>query len=206
MGRRAKLVAQFARSLGANLRVKDRPSIAIIINHVHSVIGGRGHTTAGGESLKFLSASRVMIWSQEKFLQEEDSGDFPIGFLVSGKLEKLRFGGPGREFQYYIVPGYGVHAGASAMFDCFNLGLAKRDTTIKIDGKSLGYLKKDFLNYAYDGKHRKFEPFHELLQKYEDENRLKFELTPQEEVVEDLGNGMGEKKPRRKKISDDSES
>lgn len=182
MGRRAKLVAQVARAFGANLRVKERPSLAIVINHVHSIIGGRGHTTAGGESLKYLSASRIMIWSQEKFVNEEDTGDYPIGFLVSGKLEKLRFGGPGREFQYYIVPGYGVHAGASAMFDCFNLGLAERGTQVKVDGKSLGYLKKDLLNYAYDGKHRKFEPFHEKLLKYEEDNRLKFEVTEDEPV------------------------
>lgn len=196
MGRRAKLVAQVARAFNANLRVKERPSVAIVINHVHSIIGGRGHVTAGGEALKYLAASRVMIWPSERFTEGADSEEFPIGFLVSGKLEKLRYGGPGREFQYYIVPGYGVHAGATAMFDCFNLGLAERGTTVKLDGKSMGYLKKDLLSYAYEGKDRKFDPFVEALKAHEDSMRLKLmneegAFTTEEEI-EDKGNGYAE--------------
>lgn len=191
MGRRAKLVAQVARAFNANLRVKERPSLAIVINHVHSIIGGRGHVTAGGESLKYLAASRVMIWPSERFTQGDDGSEFPIGFLVSGKLEKLRYGGPGREFQYYIVPGYGVHVGATAMFDCFNLGIAKRDTTVKLDGKSMGYLKKDFLDYAHEGKDRKFDPFIEALKIHEDSMRLKL-MDEVEHEVEDKGNGYDE--------------
>jgi hypothetical protein len=105
-----------------------------------------------------------MIWPQETFT---DDNDVPIGFLVSGKLEKLRYGAKGREFTYYIVPGYGVHVGASAMFDCFTLGLAERGTTVKIGKKSLGYIKKEFLEYAATGKSRKFNPFLELLREYE---------------------------------------
>lgn len=202
MGKRAKLVSQFSRSVNSHLMTKDSPSLCIVINHVHSIIGGRGHVTAGGENLKYLAASRVMIWNNETITAEEDAGsEFPIGFLVSGKLEKLRYGGRGREFSYYIVPGYGVHEGASAMFDCFNLGLAERGATVKIDGKSLGYLKKDLLSYAYEGKQRKFDPFKEELQKYEDSMRLKLV----EEEVTDAGNGLGEvaEKPKRKKIKNE---
>jgi hypothetical protein len=196
MGRRAKLVAQVSRAMNAYLRVKTEPAIGIVINHVHSVIGGRGHVTAGGEALKYLAASRVMIWPTERFTETNEHGEEPIGFLVSGKLEKLRYGGPGREFQYYIVPGYGVHEGASAMFDCFSLGLAKRDTTVKLDGKSMGYLKKDLLLYAHEGKQRKFEPFVEALKAHENSMRLRLI----EEIVEDKGNGYAEvtEKPKRK--------
>jgi recombination protein RecA len=196
MGKRAKLVGQVARSVVDILRVKSRPSLSIVINHVLPVLGGRGHTTAGGEALKFLATMRIMIWSRETFTFSEDDPR-PIGFLVDGKVEKLRFGGKGRSFQYYIVPGYGVHTGASAMFDCFELGLAERGATVKLDGKSLGYLKKDLLSYAEEGKHRKFEPFREAIQQYEETIRLQ-EVVQEEEVV-DLGNGHGEKKRKRSK-------
>jgi RecA/RadA recombinase len=200
MGRRAKLVAQVSRAMNAYLRVKTEPAIGIVINHVHSVIGGRGHVTAGGEALKYLAASRVMIWPTERFTETNEHGEEePIGFLVSGKLEKLRYGGPGREFQYYIVPGYGVHEGASAMFDCFSLGLAKRDTTVKLDGKSMGYLKKDLLLYAHEGKQRKFEPFVEALKEHENSMRLKLI----EETVEDKGNGYAEKPKRKTRTQED---
>lgn len=164
MGKRAKLVAQVSRSLVNTLRNKERPSVAFVINHVHSIIGGHGHTTAGGDTLKFLAAIRIMLWTKEIFADEDEK---PIGFLVSGKVEKLRYGAKNRIFSYYIVPEYGVHVGASAMFDCFDFGLAERGTTVKIGKKSLGYIKKEFLEYAAEGKQRKFEPFLEELQKHE---------------------------------------
>jgi RecA/RadA recombinase len=174
MGKRAKLIAQMSRSLVNSLRNKDRPSIAIIVNHVHSIMGGRGHTTAGGETLRYATAMRMMLWPVETLTVSEDDVS-ALGFLVGGKVEKLRYGGRGRNFQFYIVPDYGVHVGATAMFDCFELGIAERSTTVKLDGKSLGYLKKDLLNYASDGKQRKFDPFVDALSAYEKTLMMKLE-------------------------------
>jgi energy-coupling factor transporter ATP-binding protein EcfA2 len=174
MGKRAKLVGQVARALAGVVRNTEHPKVAFVINHVHQIIGGRGHVTAGGVVLTFMSAVRIMIWGKEQFMVNEDTKkERPIGFLVEGKTEKLRFGGRGRTFSYYIVPGIGVHPGASAMFDCFNYGLAERGTTVKMDGKSMGYIKKEFLDYAESGKVRKFDPFIESLQKYQ-ETELKW--------------------------------
>ena len=167
MGKRAKLVAQVSRALANTVRNAEHSSNAYVINHVHSIIGGRGHTTAGGETLKYMSGVRIMIWSGETFWNDSTNPEYPIGFLAKGKTEKMRFGAKGKEFTYYIVPGEGVHVGASALFDCINLGLVERGTTLKLNGKSLGYLKKDFLDYAYQGKVRKFDVFIEELQKYE---------------------------------------
>jgi RecA/RadA recombinase len=165
VGKRAKLVAQVSRATSQALRLKKEEGCAFVINHTHQIIGGRGHTTAGGETLKYMAAVRIMIWTGE-VIQNTDETDV-LGFQVSGQVEKLRFGGRGKHFSYYIVPGLGVHPGASAMFDCFDLGLADRGSTVKINGKSLGYLKKDLLEYAMTGKNRKFEPFQELLAEYE---------------------------------------
>jgi len=92
MGKRAKLVAQVSRSLTNSVRNKAEPSVAIVINHVHGIMGGRGHTTAGGETLKYLSAIRIMIWPAETFPVSENDTK-PLGFYVNGKIEKLRYGG-----------------------------------------------------------------------------------------------------------------
>lgn len=167
MGKRAKLVGDVALTLRTAMISKETPSIAIAINHVHQVIGGRGHITPGGERLKYLSGVRLMLWSGEVFYQDDNDPTSPaLGFLVKGQVEKLRFGGRGRKFQFYIVPGFGVHTGVSAMFDAFDQGLAERGARVKLDGKSLGYLKKDLLEYAAEGKRRKFYPFEEVMSRY----------------------------------------
>lgn len=182
MGKRAKLVAQMSRALSNALRVKREDAIAFVINHQHSIIGGRGHTTAGGETLKYMATVRMMIWTEEIL---KDDNDNIYGFLAAGNIEKLRYGGRGRSFNYYTVPGLGVHPEASAMFDCFSLGLATREGTVKMDGKSLGYLKKDLLAYASTGKSRKFEPFVERLIEYEKE-------------IKEAEENVNEDKPKRK--------
>ena len=127
------------------------------------------------------------MWSAEAFYENDDDPTSPaLGFRVSGQIEKLRFGGRGRKFQFYIVPGYGVHAGVSAMFDAFDLTArlniakkkgklsvsaapymsAERGARVKLDGKNLGFLKKDLLEYAAEGKRRKFYGFEELISRF----------------------------------------
>jgi len=166
MGKRAKLVAQVSRRLSDALRIKSTPSCAFIINHVHGIMGGRGHTTAGGDTLKFMAAIRIMMWTEKVWRINEESDSEVLGFQVKGQLEKLRYGGRGRTFKFYIVPGYGVHTGVSAMFDCFDYELAEQGTTVKVNGKSLGYIRKDFLTYATDGRQRKFDVFRNKLEEH----------------------------------------
>jgi RecA/RadA recombinase len=172
MGKRAKLVGDVVSALRTAMITKEKPSIAIAINHVHSVIGGRGHTTPGGERLKYLAGVRLMIWSAETFRADDnDDTSDALGFLVRGQVEKLRFGGKGRKFQFYIVPGFGVHPGVTAMFDAFAQGLAERGARVKLDGKSLGFLKSDLLSYAAEGKRRKFYPFEEVMSRFAEKVR-----------------------------------
>jgi hypothetical protein len=167
MGKRAKLVGDIVNALRTALITKKLPSTAILINHVHQVIGGRGHLTPGGERKGYLAGTRIMLRPSEVFREDDgDSGSAALGFLVEGQVEKLRFGGKGRKFWFYIVPGFGVHPGVSAMFDAFEFGLAERGSRVKLDGKSLGFLKADLLTYAAEGKRRKFYPFEEAMQRY----------------------------------------
>ncbi len=170
MGRRAKLMAQYVRDVGSALRTKSTLSISVIVNHVHAIIGGRGHSTSGGEAIKYLSGVRAMVMPQEAFI-DEGTGE-PLGYLVKGKVEKLRFGGKGRMFNFYIVPGLGVHVGASAMFDCFRFGVAKRDARVKLGDRSIGYLKADLLKSAAAGNTRKFDVFVSAMQEFEEKNRF----------------------------------
>jgi len=163
MGKRAKLVGQFARALTDALRTKDAASSAFVINHVHSIIGGMGHVTAGGDTLKYMAAVRLMIWPDTTYYVDPSAPTDVLGFLVSGQVEKLRYGGRGKKFRFYIVPGYGVHTGATAMFDCLKYGLATSDAKVKIGDKSIGYLRADLLKAAAQGNTRKFAQFEEEL-------------------------------------------
>jgi hypothetical protein len=113
-----------------------------------------------------LAGCRAHMWTKEVFMSSEDADARPIGFLVAGQFEKNRFGGKGGTFQYYIVPGFGVHPGVSAMFDCFTFGFAKRESRVKMNDKSFGYLRADLLTYAAEGKTRKFLPFIAALSEY----------------------------------------
>jgi hypothetical protein len=101
--------------------------------------------------------------------EKDDPENRPLGFLVGGQVEKLRFGGKGRMFQFYIVPGFGVHPGVTAMFDAFAYGFAERGSRVKMNDKSFGYLKSDLLTYAAEGKSRKFTPFVDALRGYADD-------------------------------------
>ena len=163
MGKRAKMVGQVARALSGVLRNRESPSVALIVNHVYPNLGSPGFSTAGGVVKDAEKAVSLRLWVGEYF---GDDNNRPIGFLVKGHVDKLRFGGKGGEFQFYIVPGLGVHPGVSAMFDCFDLGLAERSARVKLHDRSLGFLKADLLTYAAQGKTRKFLPFLEEVDKH----------------------------------------
>ena len=180
MGRKPFLVGQVVDAISTTLGTKSYPATAIGINHVHQVIGGRGHTTPGGERKGYLAGVRLMLWTGEIFREDDEDDTSPVlGFHVKGQVEKLRFGGRGRKFGFYIVPGFGVHTGVSAMFDAFQFGLAERGARVKLDGKNLGFLKKDLLSYAAEGKRRKFYPFEDAMARYTEDVERGY-VTPEE--------------------------
>jgi len=162
MGRRAHAIAQFVRRINNYLITKEQAGVALIVNHVHSAIGGQGHITAGGDTLKYIAHTRIMLWQKQAI---KNSDDEIIGFWVGGKVEKLRYGGKGRGFQFILIPDFGISQELSAMFDCFELGLAERSTHVKIGDKSFGFISK-LIDQAQDGNHDKFNPFFGLLEDY----------------------------------------
>jgi len=150
-------MADWSRDIVAWLRAAKRPNLIIGINHALPPIGGQGYIAPGGETKNFAANARLRMWRTENF----EGGIF----VAKVKAEKLKYGGVSKRRigHICIIPEWGVSPDLSAMFDCFELGLAERSTTVKIGKKSLGYLEKTLFKAAVEGKHAKFEPFYELL-------------------------------------------
>lgn len=171
MGVRAKVTADFSRRTANKLLLCPEPKAMFVVNHVHDPIGGRGHITPGGETLKYMSNVRLWLYRLETL---KDGS-----FCTEAKVEKLKYGGvhTTRKGLVFIIPGYGVSPEMTAVFDCINLGLAERSTTVKMDvldtktgkfkSRSMGYLEKNLVVWAKEGKKFQFDPFYEALSKYD---------------------------------------
>jgi RecA/RadA recombinase len=194
MGRRAKAVAQMVRGLTRVLKYMELPKIAFVVNHVNAVIGGRGHVTPGGDTLKFLSQVRIMIKPGDVI---RDSEDNPLAFISEGSVEKLRFGAKGRKFKFVILPGIGVSPDLTAMVDCITLGLAKREATVKLNGESVGKIGR-LVDDASKGRHDSFIPFYEALDDYK---RNSYGIAIPDMGGDDEGNGTIEEDPELEKSS-----
>jgi recombination protein RecA len=159
MGRRAFLMAQFSRKMISILRDSPNKSL-FMINHAYPKIGGRGMETPGGEVKKYLSSIRISV--KRKFFKGKYE-EFPDGsYIIQGTVVKNRWGLKEKEFELFVLSGYGIHPGLTAMQDAVNLGLVERSRTIKVNGVSLGYLK-DVVEQAHAGNDEFFSPFYELL-------------------------------------------
>lgn len=160
MGKPGKAFAQVSRRLMSHVRLSNDPCMAILVNHVHQVMGGFGHWTPGGVKKQYAAAVRLYMYRKE--VNEKWGG----AYLVEVKAEKLRHGGLKGEDRalVFIIPGVGVSPEMTALFDCMNLGLVTRGKHIKVEDKSYGYLK-NLVQKAADGTDPElFNDFKELLQ------------------------------------------
>jgi RecA/RadA recombinase len=162
MGKRSKAMATWSRKVANALRTRKSPPIVFFNSHIHQIIGGRGTLTSGGETKKFMAATRLFVSQGEKF----DDGSY----LIKGKVEKNRHGLEDTKFTMFCLAGYGFHKGLSDVFTCVDLGLAKRDRTLKLNGTSVGFISK-IIEAGKDPNSAMFIPFHEALQQFEQENK-----------------------------------
>lgn len=175
-GQRAKFVNQHASRLEGI--VNDRPGpglVAILLNHVHVDMGNKMNYTAyitpGGVGKEYASVARIHL----KTADPKSVGKIEGAEITKGTVEKLRYGGAGREFHFVLLPGQGVSAELTAVIDCVALGLAERGTTVSIKGtgkakgKSIGRLS-DLVQAAIERDTDRFEPFVKELEQYEHEN------------------------------------
>ena len=159
-GKRSVMINQVMRKLMYYLRNTPRPKAVLCVNHQYPEMGGRGHTTPGGEGKEFAVAVRLTLWKAETF------GDGV--FVVKLKAEKMRYGGtrPKATASVVIIPGIGVSPHLTVMIDAINAGLVERTKAgvIKLDGKSLGRIGT-LTQKAADGKLETFDPIMPLADK-----------------------------------------
>lgn len=171
---RAKFMGDLTSRMETKLMNRQTPGVFIALNHVSQSLDpyNKGNVTPGGVGLKFHSAIRLHLSRKEIFPKPGDTEDSRTlkGFVAEGRVEKNRFGGSGRKFRIYVVPGRGIHLGMGAMFDCIiaKLGQRTEQGTIKLDGASMGRIGT-FVKYAFEGKDDKFTPFFEALYNYHPE-------------------------------------
>jgi len=159
MGRRALRVPQLVRRVVPHLQIVDDPKLVILINHVHQVMGSRGHYTPGGVTKGHAANVRLYMYRKDS--------EFPNGaFQAEVVVEKLRWGGAHSERRgiVFIQPGKGVDLQMSALLDCVRIGEAKRDAVVKLkhinrdgkeDWKSMGRIGT-LLEGMSDAKYKQF--------------------------------------------------
>jgi RecA/RadA recombinase len=158
--KRAVAVSRFIRKLMATIRESPDPKVALLTNHVHVAIGGVGHTTTGGVQLSFAAATRIYIYNSSKDVIK--SGDEVIANVLVGKLEKLRYGGKGREFKFVIIPGRGCRPLLTSVIDCITYEIATRGVTVKLGEKSYGRIS-EIVQKDIEGDVEFFAPFRNAL-------------------------------------------
>lgn len=160
VGQKAITIGDASRRISAWLRRVDEPKLFFYINHTHPNIGGRGFSTPGGETKRYMSNTRIWIRRIESDIPKE-SGNF----LAEVRVQKLKFGGAhaGRRGHIFFIPNYGVSREMSAVFDCVEQGLAERGAVIRLEGESFGRIG-DLIEKAQDPNERQlFEPFYAAL-------------------------------------------
>jgi len=183
MGRSAHNIGQIARRAMSYLMSAEKPGAIFFVNHQHAVLSGHGHTTSGGVTLKYLGAIRIALWRAEVLATgDPKKGEERINWadILTGTVEKLRFGGAGRNFTVVHLKDHGVSRDLSCMFDCFRLGLAERDKTVKVNRASVGYISK-LVRSAYEGDHKPFLPFWEVMAEWKTNQGIRYE----EEVTDE---------------------
>jgi RecA/RadA recombinase len=168
MGKRARIVSTLSKDINFILRGRETLASAFLTNHSHQVIGGFGTDTAGGVVLTYMAGTRISLW-HKKVIKK---GDDVLAFVIGGNVEKLKFGLRGYKFQVINLPGYGINANLSAVFDCIEYGLVthSKGGYIKIGDKNYGRLS-DLIGDADDDE--KFQPFYGLLVDYRPSDEVK---------------------------------
>lgn len=158
--KRAVVVARFIRKINTVVQESPTPKSIFLTNHVHTVVGGVGHSTTGGDQLKFAAATRIYLYNSSK--DTIKSGDEILANVIVGKVEKLKFGGKGRDFKFVICAGRGVRPNLSAVQDCVDLELATRGAVVKIGEKSMGRIS-EIVQKDIEGDVEFFKPFKDAL-------------------------------------------
>ena len=159
---RAKLVWHIYRH-AAYVLLRRRPRTAppaniYLLNHQMEALG-RGTKTAGGRGPEYLSTARIKMWAKKK----RDDGCLEI----EGKILKTASGPIGGSFKLFLIPDYGLHEGMSAMLDCHELKIIKRESHgIYMKGVNLGRIGT-LIDAAKKNSGKPFNPFYRALSEFD---------------------------------------
>lgn len=153
MGKRAKLLAQFARRNLKIWREAKTPKTLLMINHLHPMMGTRGYETPGGVTIGYLAKIRMRVKRKE---------EFPDGsYVVEGTIIKNKFGYIKRNFYLFVLFGYGIHPGLTAFYDAtlFTKTVKRGERqAIKVKDESVGRIS-DLVKRAIKGETEIFDVF-----------------------------------------------
>ena len=154
MGVKPRLMAKMMRYALYGLK-RNNECIFLIINHLHPImsLGSGAASTSGGVAIHNNSHVRLKLKAFEKEIEYR---------ITEGKVDKCRDGGEGGTFRVASVTGLGIHLGLTAVVECQWLGLVDEGRTVKLDGKSYGYLK-NLVTEAASGNDEVFQPFRNKL-------------------------------------------
>jgi hypothetical protein len=145
----------------------DPGKICVLVNHQQEPFGMGGPTSPGGRGKEFGANSKMRMYRKDsKF----DSG----AFLAELKIEKLRWGGTDRERtgRVFIIPGYGIARGITAVLDADALDLVTRSggwVKYKDESEefvSTGYRFNALMEEELAGNMEPFEPIFKLLEEH----------------------------------------
>ena len=137
--------------------------------------------TPGGEVKNYLFTIRINV--KRKYIKGKYE-EYPDGsYIIEGTVVKNRWGLKEKTFNLFVLSGKGIHFGLSAMYDAINLGIAKRDRTIKIGDTSFGTMK-ECVQQAHEGNDEFFEPFIALLE-HPEILQVSMDLATLQEELED---------------------
>lgn len=164
--KRAGVLGDACSRILSSLRNSEDDKIFTFINHQREAVGSRGHRTPGGQRIKDAAAVRLRIWRKKHYKYDDNI----LGYRADGKVVKNRYGGKGNQFRLFFLEGRGLHLGMTAVMDADLFGLADLDTTVKLNGESMGYIKADLITAAIEGNDEVFEPFIQSLEEYLEES------------------------------------
>lgn len=162
MGKRAFLMAQFSRKVIKLVRFNQDKTV-LMINHWYPKLGGYGYDTPGGEAKKYLASVRIKLKRGE---------DFPDkSYSLSGTVVKNRWGYQDNTFQVFMLAGFGLHAGMSALWDCITYKIIKRGKGGLFYGSERLGILGHYARAAKEGKEEMFDPFYKLLEEYDNTHK-----------------------------------
>ena len=169
MGRRALLMNQFSRRLlpTSHPRTVGSEKIYFLVNHwLPKLDAYGGYTSPGGTGKNYLCSVQIYLLRDKISYGGERVKRLPDGsYRLKGILHKNRHGFDGTSFKVFMKAGVGIHKGLTAMFDCFDLKLATRVKTVKLEDKSFGPLKNIIKNEWKNDEF--FQPFYDALKENE---------------------------------------